>query len=81
MCPPASSCVSFFLPRSQSFKVHPEVLCVGQNKSYNVRVYVRRDATKMSTSVGDICGFEHVSDADPRFQALSAREKSWYIVG
>ena len=49
----------------------PEVLCVGYNQSYNIRVYLK-DANG---------NYHHVESSNPHYKNLQSKEKSWYIVG
>ena len=49
----------------------PEVLCVGYNQSYNIRVYLK-DANG---------NYHHVESSNPHYKNLLSKEKSWYIVG
>ena len=55
------------------FEVRPEVICVGFNRSRNVRVYLADDAME---------NFDHVDPAkDERLRKVAEREQSWYVVG
>ena len=56
---------------TKAFNHKPEVLCVGLNQSYNIRVYIR-----------DTQGnYHHVPDDVERYQHLLRLEQMWYIVG
>ena len=56
---------------SKDFVMKPEVLCVGYNQSYNIRVYLK-DANG---------NYHHVESSNPHYKNLQSKEKSWYIVG
>ena len=56
---------------SKDFVMKPEVLCVGYNQSYNIRVYLK-DANG---------NYHHVESSNPHYKNLLSKEKSWYIVG
>ena len=56
---------------SKDFVMKPEVLCVGYNQSYSIRVYLK-DANG---------NYHHVESSNPHYKNLLSKEKSWYIVG
>ena len=54
-----------------TFVHKPEVLCVGLNQSYNIRVYLKLENGE----------YEHVPLGDDRYQNIISVEQMWYIVG
>lgn len=65
-------CESELTRNGTRFFVHqPQVLCVGLNHSYNIRVYLK-DAKNR---------YHHVPQKDKRYEKLVSVEKMWYIIG
>ena len=55
-----------------SFSVRPEVICVGFNKSRNVRIYL----------MDHDHDFEHVDPTkDDILKEIAEHEQDWYVVG
>ena len=55
-----------------NFVHKPEVLCVGYNHSYNIRVYIKNSQGKL---------YKHVPRNNDRYKNLVSVEDMWYIVG
>ena len=53
------------------FDYKPEVLCIGFNQSFNIRVYLKDDD-------GD---YHHIEISNSKYEKLVRKEKSWYVVG
>ena len=54
-----------------TFDHKPEVICVGLNHSYNIRVYLRDQKGR----------YHHISEEDAHYESYVSVEKLWYIVG
>ena len=53
------------------FDYKPEVLCIGFNQSFNIRVYLKDED-------GD---YHHIEISNSKYKRLVGKEKSWYVVG
>ena len=56
----------------------PEVLCVGLNISYNIRVYLKGSHLKNNQPR---LIYKHVPRNNDRYKNLVSKEDMWYIVG
>jgi hypothetical protein len=54
------------------WQVKPEVLCVGLNKTFDFRIYVK---------IADADSFVAADSNDERFKDIYRREQTWYVVG
>ena len=61
-----------------TFVHKPEVLCVGLNISYNIRVYLK--GSRLKNNEPKLI-YKHVPRNDDRYKNLVSKEDMWYIVG
>ena len=61
-----------------TFVHKPEVLCVGLNISYNIRVYLKGSHLKNNQPR---LIYKHVPRNNDRYKNLVSKEDMWYIVG
>ena len=61
-----------------TFVHKPEVLCVGLNISYNIRVYLK--GSRLKNNEPKLI-YKHVPRNNDRYKNLVSKEDMWYIVG